>query len=335
MNKRVISGILAVCLSASVLISGCNINININGPVREEQVKKQIEYSFATKEEGIEYLMANKEYYAGFSQIDLDYRMQKKNADMDEYQDFAKQQVLDFNEDEKNQIDELMAFIEDVIRENGYKLPKLEPVVFINTTMKEECGALAYTHGTKIFINMGHFVQYGDSDYARAIMAHELFHCITRSNTEFRKAMYKLIHFDVQEDDFVIPPSVKVKFISNPDVEHHNAYAAFTIDGKKTDCFAVFISEEPFEKEGDSFFTSMDTVLVPTDGSDIYYPADEVPDFYEVFGENTDYVIDPEECMADNFSFALAYGIEGPEGNGYKSPEIIEGIIDYLKQDHE
>lgn len=73
------------------------------------------------------------------------------------------------------------------------------------------------------------------------------------------------------------------------------------------------------------------TALIPIDGTDIYYLSEQVENFYEVFGENTEYVVDPEECMADNYSFALSYGMDGPEGEGYKSPEIIEGIISILK----
>ena len=53
-------------------------------------------------------------------------------------------------------------------------------------------------------------------------------------------------------------------------------------------------------------------------------------DFIEVFGDNTDYVIDPEECMADNFGYALTYGMDGPTGGGYPNPEIIEGIFAIL-----
>ena len=91
--------------------------------------------------------------------------------------------------------------------------------------------------------------------------------------------MYQLIHFTVQDEDFPIPPSVEEYFISNPDVEHHNAYATF-----------------------------------------------------EILGKNTDYVVDPEECMADNFGFLIAYDKDGPEGKGYPNPEIIEGIRSYLQQ---
>ena len=73
-------------------------------------------------------------------------------------------------------------------------------------------------------------------------------------------------------------------------------------------------------------------VLVPVDGTDTYYYPEEAANYNEVLGENTEYTIDPEECMADNFGYLLAYDAEGPEGKGYKTPEIIDGIRDYLME---
>ncbi len=92
-------------------------------------------------------------------------------------------------------------------------------------------------------------------------------------------------------------------------------------------CFVAFISTEHFEKAGDTFFDNMATALVPTDGTDTYYISEDAENFYEIFGENTDYTIDPEECMADNFSFAMYYGLD----HTYANPEIIEYIINRLK----
>ena len=43
---------------------------------------------------------------------------------------------------------------------------------------------------------------------------------------------------------------------------------------------------------------------------------------------------EPSPCLdpcLDNFAFALVYGMEGPEGNGYPNPEIIDGILSYLQ----
>lgn len=115
-------------------------------------------------------------------------------------------------------------------------------------------------------------------------------------------------------------------------MEHHNAYSTFLIDGEEVDCYTALVTTKHFENEGDSFFRYMTTALVPIDGSDVYYTPEQTSNFDDVFGKNTDYVIDPEECMADNFAMALMYGRKGPQGNGYATPEIINGILDYLEQ---
>ena len=36
--------------------------------------------------------------------------------------------------------------------------------------------------------------------------------------------------------------------------------------------------------------------------------------------------------MADTFKYAVIYGMDGPEGNGYANPEIIEAIGKYLQR---
>jgi len=101
------------------------------------------------------------------------------------------------------------------------------------------------------------------------------------------------------------------------------------IDGEQVDYFAAWITTKHFEKEGDSFFFYMTTALVPIDGTDIYYTLEDAENFCEVLGRNTAYVIDPEECMADNFAYAMTYGIDDME---YNSPEIIEAAIEAVSR---
>ncbi len=306
-------------------------------PLSEEPV--QIRYRFASGEEGTELLFANKEYYDGFSQNDLDFRMQKRNATMDEYLDFAREQILDFTDEEKKAIDKCFVWMSDVLKENGYTLPKIDEIVLIKMTDETE-GALGFTHGTQIYLSES-FCDLlttedeeliADYEYViYEIVWHELFHCLTRCNPTFRADMYKLIHFTVADKDFTIPPSAFEYHISNPDVEHHDSYATFHINGQDIECFTDFITTKHFEEEGELFFDFFETALIPIDGSDVYYTSEQADNFYEVFGANTDYVVDPEECMADNFSYAMTFGMDGYDGEGYPNPEIIEGIMDYLK----
>ena len=156
-------------------------------------------------------------------------------------------------------------------------------------------------------------------------------------NKTFRKKMYEIIHFTVMEKDFIIPESVYDISISNPDVEHHDSYATFNINGKNIDCYMVLTASKPFNQTGDSFFHCIQTCIVPIDSKSEFYLPENATNFWEIFGKNTNYVIDPEECLADNFSYAMLnneyekyIGIKMKELN-FKNPEIIEKIINYLK----
>ena len=296
----------------------------------------RIPYRFADKAEGQELLLSNTEYFGGLTENDLQFRLQSKDATLEEQMAFSKDQVMDFSDEQKTMLSKIMDRLEGIIEEKGYQLPPLDEITFICTTMKDECDASAYTHGTQIYLN-GNYIDSCNEDSEKEtvflyIMAHELFHCLTRCNPDFRADMYQLIHFTVQDKEYELPPSLLEYYISNPDVEHHDAYAAFDIDGEMIDCYLAFATREHFRKKGDSFFDTGTAVLVPVDGTDKYYYPEDAANYNEVLGENTDYTIDPEECMADNFGFLMAYDAEGPEGKGYKTPEIIDGIRDYLTQ---
>lgn len=49
--------------------------------------------------------------------------------------------------------------------------------------------------------------------------------------------------------------------------------------------------------------------------------------FWDVFGENSVYVITTEEAIADNFTYAVIYGMDGRK---YKNSEIIQDILNVL-----
>ena len=290
-------------------------------------------YRFADREEAAELLLGNRAYYENLSKNDLNYRMQKLDATLEELEAFAAEQTLDFTEADKAAIDKAMQEVEEICRTRGYVLPPTEGIVFAKTTMLEECGAGAYTHGTQIYMGESYMnvAVSGVEDLEqvfREMVIHELFHCLTRNHPDFRADMYGILGFTVVGEDYDFPQAIRDVIISNPDVEHHNSYAAFDIDGEQRDCAVIFTTTQPFEKPGDSFFNGMVTGLVPVDDLGTMYTSEDAANFRDVFGNNTDYVIDPEETLADNFSYTLLYG---PDGREYKTPGIIEAIDAYLK----
>ena len=320
--------LIAFVVLSMVALNGCGYQKSKDTPA--------LDHRYATKEEGRSLVHENKNYYKGFSQNEIEYRMQKKGAGIDDLVSFAQEQVMEFTTEEKALLDGLFEEMENSLKEKNYSLPPLEEIVLIKTTMKDESEADAYTHGTQIYLNGDLIKAAADGNEEliaglKVIMWHELFHCITRCNPDFRKEMYRLIRFTITDKEFPIPPSVFEYHITNPDVEHHDSYATFVIDGRNIDCFTDMVTTKHFENEGDDFFDSMTTALIPIDGTDVYYTPKQVANFDEIFGKNTDYVIDPEECMADNFAYSMVYGMNGKDGKPYPNPEIIEGILSYLQ----
>ena len=131
----------------------CSVCLPALGEAAENmETAAVIPYRFATAEEGRELMLANKAYYDTFTENKIGFIMHKNDVSMEEYLDFAGEQVLDWTDAEKELIDRCMAIVEASFTDNGWKMPPLETVVFIRTTMEEEGGAFGYTHGTQIYL---------------------------------------------------------------------------------------------------------------------------------------------------------------------------------------
>ena len=192
--KRMIT-LICTCMFLCLFTAGCGVKPveTENAGSNNSAVSQVLPYRFADREEGMELLMSNRAYYDGFSDNELAFKAQSLTATMDEYKAFAKEQVREFTDEEKAFVDEYMAGIEKKITDNGFHLPPLDDIVFICTTMDEEGGAAAYTHGTQIYFGKKVIDKYLAAGvynpHVEFLLAHEVFHCLTRCNPDFRADM--------------------------------------------------------------------------------------------------------------------------------------------------
>lgn len=305
--------------------------------------KNTLNVRFASKEEGQMLIQGNTQYYNRLSQVDIDWRIRKENATLDELKTFAKQQVLDFTQREMELVMSSVNFIEHRFDAFECQLPLPEEIVFVKTTMNDEGNASAYTSGNMIFLsdrvlcqNMSLGCILGGGSFATVglniLIAHELFHCLTRRSPEFRRKMYALIGFTVMDHDIEFPEHIRRMIMANPDVEHIDNYAEFTINGVKRKCALItyygrsWAECSALQGKPARFFNCTNTALVPIDDLSTHFGINEASDFWEIMGRNTDYVAAPEECLAVNFSYAVVLGTH----RDYKSPQLIKAILDAL-----
>ena len=289
----------------------------------------------ATVEEGQQLMRGRTLFHDQIREKCLAFLLQRKDGTLEDYIEYSASQVMEFTPEEEQRVNDVMAWLHDTLEAHGLQLPDPGTVTFVKSTGQEALGSAGYTSGGAVFLAWFTYApEYYTDQMFRELVVHELSHCLSRLYPEYRQALYSLINFTVVDQDFDVPEEIMEQIVANPDVEHHNSYATFTINGEKKDCYLVFMTEDTFENPGDTFFSGMYSGVVPLDGSAVYKVGAigelcEVDDFWEVVGENTYYVEDPEEVMATNFAYALTWLDDGYDS--FASPEILEGIVDYLK----
>ena len=316
-----------------------------------------IKYRFATQEEGRKLKLANTDYLEALTQNDIDWKLQTSGQSLEDFKAVAVEQIGEFTDEEKKAISKVMDFIESRVAELGFCLPISDEIVFIKTAMGDEGHMGGYTQKNEIYLSADE-AEYltrafcvdpaFDADYleylihfGRGLISHEIFHCLTRNNAEFRAALYNLIGFHVMDQEVEFGPTVRNLLLQNPDVDHNDCWGDFTIEGQKRRCALVSVYPgtyaETAEQDPDAnFYAYMQNVLVPLDEPDTMIPIADVPGFYDIMGRNTDYICVPEECLAENFSFLISYGFFGRYDLTfdtrkvlfvpYSTPALIRGI---------
>ena len=290
-----------------------------------------IKCRLATVDEGRALIAADDGYVERLTPTDLRLRMGREGATVADYKAFAADQVLPFSEWEAQTVSNAFDRVAGRLASAGFKNPLTNDVLIVMTTMREEFGAGGYTRGSTIYI--GSKLVYQHHMMLDVILAHELFHVLSRQSPEFRRKMYSAIGFTIC-DEPGFSPEVREHIVSNPDVERYDCKGVFTIDGKPTEATVVLYLPD-IKTPPKRFFRKIRAGIVPVSQPDRVLMAEDVPDFRDVVGRNTDYVFGAEECLADNFSYAVTM-LDTPDAiSSMKSPEILRRIISALKSDAE
>ncbi|MBV9618322.1 MAG: hypothetical protein JO201_03840 [Verrucomicrobia bacterium] len=164
-----------------------------------------------------------------------------------------------------------------------------------------------------------------DEESLRKTIAHEIFHILSRNNPELRERLYRLIGFDAC-DEIGFPPEVESRKITNPDAPRNDHAIRVKANGREVSVVPILFSSAPNYDpvRGGEFFNYLQLAFVPVSKSPA--PASQLLElqhlsgFVEQVGRNTNYIIHPEEILADNFALLRMGTRDVP------SQEILEKI---------
>lgn len=286
-----------------------------------------LKFRFATRAEAQMLLTDIDNFSNGLNQFDIDIRLQKPNSRKSEWLRLAMNEAKNWSEIEKDKVTNAFQAVKTNIKQLNLALTYPAEIVLLKTTMKEELGAIAYTR--KNWIAVGEdFVNKATNEELMYLIGHELFHLLTRQNVAFKRAAYATIGFQVVDHEIVLPTDIIAKRISNPDIERRDSYVELTLDGTSTKCVQILYTDKPYTTGEITDYMNVgfiplneDLIPVIEDGQTIIYPASVVDEEYQQkVGNNTNYRIDPEEILADNFSYLVTLKKD------LNNPEIIDAL---------
>jgi hypothetical protein len=297
---------------------------------------ERVNFAFATSEQGKASLTARDDYVQRLSPFDRAAKMkQTKPVSEDEYLALVGRHALNWSEDEKKDLTPVLADVAE--RVNALRLNWPETVYLVRTTGEEEDNA-AYTRANAIFLPPAQ-LQGRAKENLRSLIAHELFHVLSRHNPELRAKLYASIGYQAC-GELALPAQLARVKITNPDAPINQHCIRVSVGGEPTWVMPILYSRaETFDPAvGRGFFAFLMFRFVRVDtrsdaaGATVYAIAenpqllepDQLGGFAEQIGRNTGYIIHPEETLADNFSLMVM------EKTGLPSPEVIAKMREIL-----
>jgi hypothetical protein len=224
---------------------------------------------------------------------------------------------------------------------------KLPRVHLVKTSGAEEFDA-AYTRGSSIMLpqRLGSLPAVNPRD-AFFLLAHELFHVLSRANPSQRESLYALLDFE-RVAGFEYPPELEATRLSNPDAfAYEHALTVQTATGLAA-VLPVNQSTVPLAEaiQLPSIFAALDIVLlaVDTDTGDVLRDASGAlvahgfgnTDWPPRLLRNSSFIIHPEEVLADNFATLMEERATGslaptnPGGFPLNDVALLRDIEDVL-----
>jgi hypothetical protein len=263
-------------------------------------------FLFATLEQARTALTVRDDFVQRLSPFDRAARL-KTDADVSErqYLDFVSSNVLPWEEGpNKKRVAQALTFVAARLSDLSISLPK--DILVIRTTGREEGGA-PYTRGHSIVLPDSVLAD-PNQDLVK-VVSHETFHILSRNSDVLRANAYRVIGFTLCPD-FRFPPDLADRRITNPDAPRNDHWIEVQYRGTSVRAIPILYARTPKydPTKGGEFFDYLQfrlALISPGVGPESearFVDVREVQGFFEQVGRNTDYIIHPEEILADNFA---------------------------------
>jgi len=283
--------------------------------------------------------------------LEMSIQMKKEKVSEDrmqvlqDYKDFLQIDVEDFTKEENE-------FVNGIMQEAFQLCNSINPAIFpkkirlVKTKGKHYGNSVYYTREDMIVIPKNELQARNKNAFLK-VMIHEIFHIYSRYNPAKRHELYALVGFKPMEARTILPTILQNRLLFNPDgINFNYAMDLKNKDGEMIKVMPIIVSaKDAFSKKNPAFFDYVKFDLyqlsynqnnsfeVLTDERGFStLNLGELPDFFNQIKDNTQYIIHPDEILADNFMYVMLAQQKAGKFSGYsdEGTELLEEIRDIL-----
>ncbi|HEV2430601.1 MAG TPA: hypothetical protein VGT43_03690 [Burkholderiales bacterium] len=242
--------------------------------------------------------------------------------------------ALEWSEDERKPFAGVLASLERFLSGMKWKGPSTVLMVKASDRLME---GFPHTRGNAIVIQEGMLLEMQKRPaMMEFLVVHEAFHVLTRSNPGLREELYRAIGFRACAAVEVPEALVRLR-LTNPDAPESRHAIGVRWRGRPVEVlpFIHFASDKVDPKAG--FVSQMHTSWLVVErrqercvARDEGAKLEDMEGLREQVGNNTGYLIHPEEILADNFALLYREAVS-PGVARVRSPEILERMRNILQ----
>jgi hypothetical protein len=292
-------------------------------------------FAFATQAEARVALGAQDDYVRTTSTLERSVVMGSAEAmDTERFAAAMQAAALEWTEDERKPFAAVLVRVERFLSGMKRKGPSTILIVKASDRLME---GFPHTRGNAIVIQEGMLLEMTKRPaMMEFLIVHEAFHVLTRANPGLREELYRAIGFRACAA-VEVPKALERLRLTNPDAPESRHAIGVRWRGRPVEVLPVihFGSEKVDPKAG--FVSQMHTSWLVVErrqercvAHDEGAKLDELEGLREQVGNNTGYLIHPEEILADNFALLYRETVS-PGVTRIRSPEILERIRDILQ----
>jgi hypothetical protein len=270
------------------------------------------------------------EYTRALTSFDLSIRLGTPGPHTErQYREADAANISSWPTTETEQLRSAFEAINAYLAKERIKLNLPDTIILIKTNGKNEFGAEGWTRRNRIYLNTG------AQPIGAHLVAHELFHVLSRHDPETRDAVYAIFDFKPC-NNIDYKQAMHNRVITNPDCPFLMHYVTVPVKGKPTDVALMLYSKNDYSA-GFRMDENMAVGLlalsgdaknkkpVVQSGEAVVYEFEEAPELFNHISTNTDYVLHIEEICAEHFAALVT-------GKGLKEPKYVESLAEVLKK---